>query len=322
MALTNDILNQNAMLATLTDEQKSAIVTLSKNDEDTVIATKVGEIYGGLDNDILTTSGIAKDGTEKTYVYAKRVIGDLKAKADASAALQTTIDKNEKEIARLNKVIADGGTDGETVKQLKQAKADLASVTKDYNALNTKYQEQEQRHATELLGLQVDNELNAVKAGLKFKAGLTDNVTRVLMDQAVAAVKGMKPQYIDDGKGGKVLAFMDENGAVKRNAQNQLNPYTVGEMFMQQLETLDILDKGRQQGGGGTQTQQPGTVRTDGNGNVTSVSISGARTQAEAAEAIKAALMSQGISYGTRAYTQAFDKAWADNNVKALPIGQ
>ena len=152
MALTNDILNQNAMLATLTDEQKSAIVTLSKNDEDTVIATKVGEIYGGLDNDILATSGIAKDGTEKTYVYAKRVIGDLKAKADASAALQTQISDKDKEITRLNKVIAEGGADGETAKQLKQAKADLASVTKDYNALNTKYQEQEQRHCAESEG--------------------------------------------------------------------------------------------------------------------------------------------------------------------------
>lgn len=320
MALTNEILDQNAVLATLTDEQKSAIVTLSRNDEDNVIATKIGEIYGGLDNDILTTSGIAKDGTEKTYNYAKRVIGDLKAKADEAANLQKTIDANTREITRLNEVIAKGGADGETAKQLKQAKADLASVTNDYNALNTKYQEQEQRHAIELLGMQVDNELNAVKAGLKFKAGLTDNVTRVLVDQAVNAVKAMKPQYIDDGKGGKVLAFMDENGAVKRNAQNQLNPYTVGEMFMRQLDTLDILDKGRQQQGTGTSAQHPATVQTDANGNVTSVSISGARTQTEASEAIKAALMSQGIAYGTRAYTGAFDKAWKDNNVKALPM--
>lgn len=319
MALSIDILNANQSLVTLTDEQKSAIVTLSKNDEDTVIANKTGEIYGGLDKDILETSGIAKDGTEKTYVYAKRVIGDLKTKADAAAELQATIDKNAKEIARLNDVIAKGGADGETAKQLKQAKADLASVTSDYNALNTKYQEQEQRHANELLGMQVENELNSVKAGLKFKAGLTDNVTKVLTDQAIAAVKAMKPQYIDDGKGGKVLSFMDENGAVKRNAQNQLNPYTVGEMFLQQLEQLDVLDKGRQQEGGGTREHQPGIVK-DKDGNVTSVSISGAKTQVEATEAIKQALMAQGVAYGTRTYTQAFDKAWKDNNCAKLPM--
>ena len=319
MALSIDILNANQSLVTLTDEQKSAIVTLSKNDEDTVIANKTGEIYGGLDKDILETSGIAKDGTEKTYVYAKRVIGDLKAKADAAAGLQATIEKNEKEIARLNKVIADGGGDSETAKQLKQAKADLASVTNDYNELNKKFQAQEERHTSELLGMQVDNELNSVKAGLKFKAGLTDNVTRVLIDQAVSAVKAMKPQYIDDGKGGKVLSFMDENGAVRRNAKNQLNPYTVGEMFMQQLEQLDVLDKGRQQQGGGTHEHQPNIVR-DQNGNVTSVSISGAKTQVEATEAIKQALMAQGVAYGTRTYTQAFDKAWKDNDCAKLPM--
>ena len=319
MALSIDILNANQSLATLTDEQKSAIVTLSKNDEDTVIANKTGEIYGGLDNDILSTSGIAKDGTEKTYVYAKRVIGDLKAKAEAAAGLQTQIADKDKEIARLNKVIAEGGGDSETAKQLKQAKADLASVTSDYNALNTKYQEQEQRHANELLGMQVENELNSVKAGLKFKAGLTDNVTKVLTDQAIAAVKAMKPQYIDDGKGGKVLSFMDENGAVKRNAKNQLNPYTVGEMFLQQLEQLDVLDKGRQQEGGGTREHQHSIIK-DKDGNVTSVSISGAKTQVEATEAIKQALMAQGVAYGTRAYTQAFDKAWADNDCSKLPM--
>lgn len=320
MALTNEILEQNAVLATLSDEQKSAIITLSKNDEDNVIATKVGEIYGGLDNDILTTSGIAKDGTEKTYNYAKRVIGDLKAKADAAATLQGTIDANNKEIARLNKVIAEGGADGETAKQLKQAKADLANVTKDFNDLNTKFQAQEQRHATEILGMQVENELNAIKGGLKFKAGLTENITRVLVDQAVTAVKGMNPQYIDDGKGGKVLGFVDERGAVRRNAQNLQNPYTVSEMFMQQLESLDILDKGRQQQGGGTQTPQQVAVRKDAAGNVTSVSISGVKSQAEASDAIRDALMTQGLAYGTRAYTDAFDKAWKDNNVNALPM--
>lgn len=320
MALTNEILEQNAVLATLSDEQKSAIITLSKNDEDNVIATKVGEIYGGLDNDILTTSGIAKDGTEKTYNYAKRVIGDLKAKADDAATLQGIIDANNKEIARLNKVIAEGGADGETAKQLKQAKADLANVTQDFNDLNTRFQAQEQRHATELLGMQVENELNAIKGGLKFKAGLTENITRVLVDQAVTAVKGMNPQYIDDGKGGKVLGFVDERGAVRRNAQNLQNPYTVSEMFMQQLESLDILDKGRQQQGGGTQTHQQAAVRKDAAGNVTSVSISGVKSQAEASDAIRDALMAQGLAYGTRAYTEAFDRAWADNNVKSLPL--
>ena len=312
MALTTELLNANAQLATLSDEQKAAIVTLSLNDEDTVIAQKTGKIYGDLDNDILASSGIAKDGTEKTYVYAKRVIGDLKAKADSAATLQATIDANNKEITRLNEVIAKGGSDGETAKQLKQARADLAKVTGDYNDLSDRFQEQEGRHAQELLGIRVESELNAVKAGLKFKAGLTDNVIKVLTDQAVAAVKGMKPEYIEDGNGGKILAFKDESGAIRRNKANSLNPYTVGEMFTQQLEQLDVLEKGRRQAGGGTGPTPP----NPGSG----VSIAGARTQVEAYDAIHKTIVAQGLVYGTKDYNDAMDKAWKDNNIGKLPM--
>lgn len=56
MALTIDVLRANAALAGLTDEQLTAITTLSVNDENSVIAKKTGEIYGGLDTDILAVS--------------------------------------------------------------------------------------------------------------------------------------------------------------------------------------------------------------------------------------------------------------------------
>ena len=46
----------------------------------------------------------------------------------------------------------------------------------------------------------------------------------------------------------------------------------------------------------------------------------GAKTQVEATEAIKQALMAQGVAYGTRTYTQAFDKAWKDNDCVTLPM--
>ena len=138
--LTREILVANAALSGLSDEQITAITTLSQNDENSVIAKKTGEIYGALDADILAVSGIAKNGTEKTYDYAKRVMGEMKTKADGATGLQSQIDSLTKERVRLEKAIADGAADAETVKALKQAKADLQNVTTQFTELTTKYE--------------------------------------------------------------------------------------------------------------------------------------------------------------------------------------
>ena len=217
MALTREILVANAALSGLTDEQINAITTLSQNDENSVIAKKTGEIYGNLDVDILAASGVEKNGTEKTYDYAKRVLGDFKTKAESVTGLESQIATLTKEKTRLEKVIADGGADAETAKQLKQAKADLANVTTQYTELNKKFEAEKENHAKELFGIKIDNELQTASAGLKFKAGLPESVTKVVLQQANDKIKGMNPEYIDDGKGGKILAFKDETGADRKS---------------------------------------------------------------------------------------------------------
>ena len=194
MALTIDVLKANAALAGLTDEQLTAITTLSVNDEKSVIAKKTGEIYGGLDADILAVSGIAKNGTEKTFDYAKRVLTEFKTKVEGANGLQSQIDSLTKEKARLEKAIADGATDAETAKALKQAKADLQSVTSQYNDLKTKYDQAEQTHTNEMFGIRVETALQTATAGLKFKAGLPESATKVLLGQAIAKIKGMNPE--------------------------------------------------------------------------------------------------------------------------------
>ena len=209
--LTREILIANAALSGLTDEQIAAITTLSANDENSVIAKKTGEIYGGLDADILAASGIAKNGTEKTFDYAKRVVAEFKTKAESASALQTQIDSLTKEKARLEKAIVDSATDEETAKALKQAKADLRSVTTQYNDLKTKYDQAEQTHTNEVFGIRVETALQTATAGLKFKAGLPESATKVLLAQAIDKIKGMNPEYIDDGKGGKAF-WRDDSG--------------------------------------------------------------------------------------------------------------
>ena len=312
--LTREILVANAALSGLTDEQITAITTLSQNDENSVIAKKTSEIYGALDADILAASGIAKNSTEKTYDFAKRVIGEFKTKAESANELQSQIDTLTKEKARLGKAIADGSADAETAKALKQAKADLANVTTQYTELNTKFEQMKTEHEKEMFGVKIDNELQTAAAGLTFKTGLPESVTKVILAQANEKVKGMNPEYIDDGKGGKILAFKDASGAIMRNPNNQLNPFTPGELLTKELETMGVLEPKRQQPGGGTEPPK----RQPGGGSIT-VDASGAKTRTEAYDVIANSLMQQGLTIGSKAFDDAMKQAWQDNNISQLP---
>ena len=315
MALTSEVLKANAVLAGLTDEQIQAITTLSQNDENTVIAQKTGKIYGDLDADILAATGIAKNGTEKTYDYAKRVLSEFKTKAEGANGLTAQIDSLTKEKARLEKAIADGATDAETAKALKQAKADLAAVQTQFNDLKTKYDEAEQKYQNELFGVRIESALQTAVAGVKFKPELPESATKVLLSQAIDKIKAMNPEYIDDGKGGKVLAFKDETGALMRNPNNQLNPYTPADLLTRELETMGIIDKGRQAAGGGSTPPAGGSGGSGGG----AISISGAKTRVEAYDAITQSLQGQGLQVGTKQFDDAMTAAWKENNIAALP---
>ena len=315
MALTNELLKGNAATAALTDEQINAIVEMSKNDETAVIGQKTGEIYGGLDADILAASGIAKNGTEKTYDYAKRVIGEIKGQAGSVAELQTKVSELEKEKARLETVVAKGGADAETKRQLDKANADLANVTAEYASLKTKYDNAQAEHEKTLFGMKIDGEMAKAVAGIKFKADLPASVTAVLLEQAIAKVKSLNPEYIDDGNGGKVLAF-NENGTTMRNPENNLRPYTATELVTRELKTMGVLETARKQTGAGSEIQPPRGTGESG------VDISGARTQDEAHEIIAKQLMAQGKVNGSKEFSDAMAQAWKDNRdaIKALPL--
>ena len=313
MALTSELLKANATLAGLSEEQINAVVEMSRNDETTVIGQKTGEIYGGLDADILAASGIAKNGTEKTYDYAKRVIGEIKGQAGNS---QSQIAELTREKARLEKALSEGA-DAETRKALNKANADLANVTKEYTELKTKYDNSEAEHQKALFGLKLDGEFAKATAGLKFKADLPASVTSVILAQAVEKVKAMNPEYIDDGNGGKVLAF-NENGTTMRDRENNLRPYTATEHVAKELKAMGGLDEGRKQTRAGT---DPNAGRQGGSGG-TIADLSGARTRDEAHEILAKQLMSQGLINGSKEFEEAMNKAWKENweTLKALPI--
>ena len=307
--ITADILKANEHLAKLTDEQISSIVTLSTNDVNAEIGKKIGELYRQLDTTIDTSTGIARNGDEKTYNYLERAIKELKGGMPNVDEMKGKIKTLTEEKTRLEALISEGSKDTETAKLLNQAKAELKSTKDLYIGLQTKFDEQAKTHKTELFGLRVENELTNALNGLKFKAEIPANVTKTFVNAAISKVKGLNPDYVDDVNGGKRLVFRDSNGVAISNPTN-LAPYTAAELIGNELKDIIAI-----KGAKGTGTQVDG-----GGSNNDTVTIGNARTQQEAMTIISKSLCAQGLTAGSKEYQTKLDAAWAENKVKSLPV--
>ena len=310
MALTAVLLRANAALAGLSEEQIAAIEELSRNDENTVIGTRIGELHGQYDTDVLSVTGIAKRQGEKSYDYVKRVLGDYKQKAAGADQLSQTIATLQTEIEGYKKTIAEGKGSEEVAKQLKDAQKQLADTqalfeqknkeweTK-YTALNTQYQ-------TSL----IDAEFGKALSGMKFKSIYPESVQKTLIDSAKRTVLSTaKPDWLEEN-GEKKLVFRDATGNIMTNPENKLNPFTPGELLKKELK--EVLDNGRQQNGAGTRN-------LGGNGGST-FDLGGATTQVAADEMISKHLMSQGYTRGSKEFADEAQKIRTENGVDKLPV--
>ena len=308
--LTKEILLANSTLAGLSAEQLEAISTLSQNDEAAVIAKKTSEIYGGLDADILVASGVEKSGGEKTYDYAKRVIGTLKKSVDGAKGNADKIAALEAEKAKLQSELEKGGGE-ELQKQLNQTQTDLKSVMEKYNNLKADYDKAQSDFAAKLLNTRLDADLAGAAKGLKIKSGIPSAAAEILMKQAFAKLKASRPEYVDNADGTQSLIFKDADGAVMRNPNNTLNPYTAAELLRKELGEMGVLENRQGKGTGTSTDPNPAPAGV--------IDISGAKNQREAYEIIDKALTAQGKVVGSRAYQDAMDAAWKENNIVTLP---
>lgn len=310
--ITQEMIAADAALSGLTDEQKNAIMLMSKNDEEAVIGNRFREVYNQMDATIAKATGVARNGDEKTYLYLERAAGILAEKANSVNDLNAKIDELTKERDTLQKAVEKGG-DAELKRQLTQANADLAAVRQQYDTLKGDFDKMKDGHAAELLSMQIDNTLASAKAGLKFKAEFPQASIDVLLGQAVNTVKGMSPEFVDDGKGGKRLVFKGADGAIQRNPENHLEPYTAEELLRKELKTMGILDEGRKQDGIGTKPMQNQQSQT-------TLDVSMARTQTEADNIIHNQLNAQGLVRGSKAYEEAKMEAWKTFEINKLPL--
>lgn len=298
--LTAEVLKANEGLKDLSDEQIQTIATLSENDENTVIGQKLGEVYRQMDATIEKATGIKRDGDEKTYNYLERATKEFAGKFSDYDALKT-------KVADLEEKVAKGG-DAAIKEQLEQAKAELASVKEQFNATKAALDKANADHASELLGMRVDAEINKAKEGFTFKQGFSEAVMNTLIGQAIANVKAKHPTF-EESNGTTVLVFKDEKGVTLNNPENKLNPFTAKELLQKEFEAMDILEKKSAKGAG-----------SHGSGTSSQTTLAGVTTQVQANETITKMLAEKGIAKTSLAFDAEFQKLWEDNKCSELPL--
>ena len=313
--ITIEMLNQNAALSTLTDAQKAAITEISKNDEATVIGTKIGALHGQYDADILNVSGIAKAEGEKSYDYLKRVLGDYKTKLDGTKTLSAQLETQKNKVTELEAKLAAGGSDEALKQQLKDARHQVTQLQTQLTAKIGELDRAKKDYEQKEKDLQVGFAFTNATAGIKFKADVSEPVKKILLAAAKDEIlaKGT-PDFIDDGNGGKKLVLRDAAGNTLNNPKNNLNPYTIEELVME-TSLKDVIDTGRQQPGGGTVPP----VKPNGGGGTT-LDLSGVKTQLEADTQIEKYLLSTGLTRDNAEFGNKVLEIRNENNVSELPI--
>ena len=315
--LTIDMLRQNSALAGLTDVQVNAIAEMSRNDENTVIGTKIGALHGQYDTDIFSITGIKKNDGEKSYDYAKRVLNEYKTKAGSTQDLQQKLDTANKKVTDLEKKIESGEGDAALRQQLKDTKAQVSQLQSQLQTKETEFNTKKKELEDNIKNVHIDYAFQAAVSGLKFKSGITDNVQNVLLKSAKAEVltKGT-PDFIDDGQGGKKLVLRGQDGNILNNPKNNLNPYTLQELILE-TSLKDVIDTGRQQTGGGTGGQ--GGQGGQGGSGVT-LDLSSVKSQVEADKAIETYLLHTGLTRDSQEFADKSLEIRNDNNISQLPI--
>lgn len=313
--LTIEMLRQSSALTGLTDDQLNAIAEMSRNDENTVIGTKIGALHGQYDADILGITGIKKKDGEKSYDYAKRVLGEYKTKAESTKTIQTQLIAAQAQVAELQSKLEKGAGDETLKQQLKDAKAQVTQLQTQLQTKETEFNTKKAEFDKTIKDTHVDYAFQAATAGLKFKSGITEPIQKTLLNAAKAEVlaKGT-PDFIEDGQGGKKLVIRGADGNILNNPKNNLNPYTMQELVME-TSLKDVIDTGRQQTGGGTGGFGSGSGGTGG-----TLDLSGIKSQVEADKAIEAHLLANGLTRDSQEFADQSMQLRTENNVASLPI--
>lgn len=286
--LTAAVAANPALVSHLVGAVKSSGYVARTADEETqFIGTKTKEIYDGLDKDIFDTSGIAKNPTEKTYDYAKRVVGGLKTSVtEATTPLQ-------QKIADLEKQIKDGNGDATLKAQLEQLQ------TKEQQ-----YQKDLKEKDEALFKKDVRLDIRDGRRNLKFDPTVKESVLQVVVDNAEAALLNMAAEQKNADGSTSVVYIRDGKTVLNDKSQPADAAYILAEMLK------DVLDTGHQgQGGGaGSQGGNSGGTGRDGRKALPAALPASVKSQGQLMDFLK----EYGLGQDTKEYDDAWDKLGGD----------
>lgn len=303
-----DTLKANKVLSGLSDEQLSAIAEMSKTDEETVIATRIGQLHGQYESDIFNITGIQKNDGEKAYNYNKRVLAQFKEAADKATTLKADYEKVKTELENAQNAINNNSQDAALKQQLEDSKTQVKNLQKQLSEANANAAAEKVRLKVEYDTARVNSAIDNAMSGISFKDGITEPLQKALKAQAKAEIFARGKAEIDE-KG--TIIFRGEDGAVLTNPNNSHNPYTIQELLSE--TSIKDATANKQVSGGGT--HEPGKSN-----HSSAISISGARTQIEADEMIASALMSRGLTTDSQEYHTQFAEARSQCHVEELPL--
>lgn len=266
---------------------KLGLTPYSQTEFDGALNTKIGEktneIYSGLDKDLLESSGMAKaSGTEKTFNYLKRVVGELRG---ATTPLQ-------EKIATLEKAIADGGGDATLRAQLKQLQDK-----------ETQYQADLKDRDTKLFQKDVALDIRDGLRELKFDTSVKESLRKLAINNATAEIMALAVTE-KDAAGTENIRYV-RNGSVLLDKEGK--PATAAFLLTEQL--ADVLDAGQGGQGGGAGGGQGGGK--GGKVTVPDTLPADVKNQSQ--------LIDYLLKLGVPNETEEFDKAF-DKLSKGLPL--
>lgn len=310
MALTAAIIKANAALAGLTDEQISVIETLSTNDEASVIGQRIGALHGQYDTDVMTVAGVAKNQGEKSYDYVKRVLGELKAKADSVSTIEGQITTLKQEKADLEKQLREKSTDPAVKQKLIDTEKALVDLQTLYRKEKDEWQTKDEGYKKDLRDFKVGSIFDLSLSKMSFLPTLPESVKNTFINKVKSdLLNEFTPEFVQED-GAEVVRFRDKDNNLVTNPANGLKPFSVDEILADRLK--DVLESDYKPGAGTGPSRKPAVT--------TKLDITTAKTQVAADELIEAHLLKSGLSRTNPEFAEKHQALRTELNVSKLPI--